>query len=417
MSPGDLARVVKEVISLPSIKSNSLEDITSCIKERSRKKTELDIQIYNTRQKINNLNNEIKRKEKKIQDLEKEEESFKQKNQDQEKDFFLFCYVKEELQKNNICIQDVKQLANIIRIFRDLEFYPQKILNQFSNIENYKLHLQKIDEELKVKGIVLKNLETRLSMYKEEISPHHIMEVALMDLANIGFGLPDFEKFISVIQEIADENQIDTQEVKAILFRLLDEYRDISLLEKLKLEKQNENSLLDENLQSKRDTIKAQPQLFSTLNYLLKNGFTGDHLLSVLILFKKDHLNRKPSNNKEYLNGLSKDLDKYYTLQNTLKDMKLKIVIEESRIDELSERKSSIQDFIYLSLMGIYFNHFLLKLLHRQIQKRFIEIFSVDYAYYLIILCCYKTNESSNVSKKRNKNGKKFAKRKKNQEK
>lgn len=146
MSPGDLARVVKEVISLPSIKSNSLEDITSCIKERSRKKTELDIQIYNTRQKINNLNNEIKRKEKKIQDLEKEEESFKQKNQDQEKDFFLFCYVKEELQKNNICIQDVKQLANIIRIFRDLEFYPQKILNQFSNIENYKLHLQKIDE-------------------------------------------------------------------------------------------------------------------------------------------------------------------------------------------------------------------------------------------------------------------------------
>lgn len=63
VSPGDLARVVKEVISLPSIKSNNLEDISSCIKERSRKKTELDIQIYNTRQKINNLNNEIKRKE------------------------------------------------------------------------------------------------------------------------------------------------------------------------------------------------------------------------------------------------------------------------------------------------------------------------------------------------------------------
>jgi hypothetical protein len=277
--------------------------------------------------------------------------------------------------------------------------------------------LQKIDGELKVKGIVLKNLETSLSMYKEEISPHHIMEVTLMDLANMGFGLSDFEKFNSVIQEIADENQIDTQQVKAILFRLLDEYHDISLLKKLKLEKQNENSLLDENIQSKRDTIKAQPQLFSILNDLLKNGFTEDHLLSVLILFKKDYLNTKPSNNKEYLNGLSKDLDKYHTLQNTLKGLKLKIVIEESRTDELSERKSSIQDFIYLSLMGIYFNHVMVKLQHRHIQKRFIEIFSALYSYYLIILCYYKTNESSNVSKKRNKNGKKFAKRKKNQEK
>lgn len=67
--------------------------------------------------------------------------------------------------------------------------------------------------------------------------------------------------------------------------------------------------------------------------------------------------------------------------------------------------------------MGIYFNHVLIKLQHRQIQKRFIEIFSAHYAYYLIILCCYKTNESSIVSKKRNKNGKKFAKRKRNQEK
>ncbi len=106
-----------------------------------------------------------------------------------------------------------------------------------------------------------------------------------MDLADMGFGLLDFQKLNSVIQEIADENQIDKQQVKAILFRLLAEYHEISRLEKLKLEKQNENSLLDQNIQSKRDTIKAQPQLFSILNYLLKNGFTEDHLLSVLILF------------------------------------------------------------------------------------------------------------------------------------
>lgn len=38
VSPGHLARVVKEIISLPNIKSNNLEDITSCITERSRKR-------------------------------------------------------------------------------------------------------------------------------------------------------------------------------------------------------------------------------------------------------------------------------------------------------------------------------------------------------------------------------------------
>jgi hypothetical protein len=147
------------------------------------------------------------------------------------------------------------------------------------------------------------------------------------------FDSSDFKRLYLVIQEIADDYGTDKGQVKTMLFRLLDESHDLFRLQKEKAEKHDEISVLDKEIASSRDIISAQPQVISIFKCLLENGLTEDQILSILNIFKKDLLKTRPCNTKEYLESLSKDLEKYQSVKNTLRSLDMKIWIKKSQVD------------------------------------------------------------------------------------
>ncbi|MGB9167828.1 MAG: hypothetical protein WCB31_02765 [Nitrososphaeraceae archaeon] len=152
---------------------------------------------------------------------------------------------------------------------------------------------------------------------------------------------------------------------------------------------------------------------------MLENGLTEDQILSILNIFKKDFLKTRPCNTKEYLEGLSKDLEKYKSVKNTLRSLDMKILIKKSQVDRLSKDKCHLVSFIYSSVIAIYLHYILLKLRNTRMQKRSIEILSAQYVWYLLLFY-YVIKEGTITSKTRikakNKNVKKILKRKKNQD-
>ncbi len=420
--PQDLARLVKEINSLQRISYHSINDIPKIIKERLGEKRKLDFQIYKKRNEINNLNDEKVRREKDIEDLQNQYESCRQKNKDQEKNFLLLEDMKDELQKNNIPIQFLKPMINLMTTFRnDFNFHPMKIFDAFINIGNYQLYCKDKNNELKEIDSRVKRSEAMLARIVEDISSYQIKELAQIELENMEFDSSDFKRLYQVIQKIADDYGRDKGQVKTILFGLLYEIRDLFRLQKMKVEKQDEISVLDKDITSKRDILSAQLKVFSIFKFLLENAVTEDQILSMLNVFIKDFQNQKtrPSNINEYLEGLSKDLEKNQTVKNTLRSLNFKVVFEESKINRLSTYKSNLESFIYLSVIAIYIHYILLKLRNRQMQKRSIEILSGQYVWYLLLFY-YVTKASTIISKTRinakNKNGKKIAKRKKNKD-
>ena len=416
----DVARLVKEINSLQRISYDSINDIPKRIKERQHEKLGLDIQIYQKRNEIIDLDNEKERKEKDIQDLKNDYESFREKNKHQEKDFLLFEDMKDELQKNNIPIQFLKPMINLMTTFRnDFKFHPMKIFNAFLNIENYQLYCDDKNEELKELDSRIKRSEAMLAMYKEDISSYQIKESAQIELENMEFDLSDFKRLYLVIQEIADDYGTDKGQVKTMFFRLLNESRDLFRLQKEKAEKQYEISVLDKEISTSRDIKSAQPEVISIFKCLLENGLTEDQILSILNIFKKDFLKTRPCNTKEYLEGLSKDLEKYKSVKNTLRSLDMKIWIKKSQVDRLSKDKCHLESFIYSSVIAIYLYYILLKLQNTRMQKRAIEILSAHYVWYLLLFY-YVIKESTITSKTRikakDKNGKKNSKGKKNQD-
>jgi len=99
VQPYQVAKLIKEIKAFPEI--NSIKEIPGYIKERSREKRKLDMEIYFAKRDLENLNRETVSKKIEIQNLQKDLESFKEMNRNEQKDFLLFRDLKNELEKNN----------------------------------------------------------------------------------------------------------------------------------------------------------------------------------------------------------------------------------------------------------------------------------------------------------------------------
>jgi len=93
-----------------------------------------------------------------------------------------------------------------------------------------------------------------------------------------------------------------------------------------------------------------------------------------------------PYGDSTYLERLSKDLNKYPTVRDTLKGLHIKILIKKSHIHKLTEAKSNLQSFLFSLVITIYFYSILLNA-QIQIQKNLRILLIRDFNYLLPLLC------------------------------
>ena len=325
--------------------------------------------------------------------MQKDLESFKEMNRNEQKDFLLFKDLKNELEKNNISIQNFEQLINIITIFKnDFKYQPSKILNEFSGIQEYRRQRDNKNIELNNLEWNIQKLRSDADFYKLRISGYQLEELALLDLQNMGFNLADLKKLYLSLQYVAQKYSIDVKEAKTKFFKFVDKFQDLFSLETKIGEKETESDILDQKIISNREILKGQPETLSVLKCLVDTGFDENNILSVFQIFKKDFLKRYPIYLKTYLQDLSKDLDKYINVKNSLKNLHVQELLMKCRVDKLSVEKSHIENFIYSSFIVFYFMHISISIQHARMQKRFTEYLVLQYVVYLFFYNIVKKN-------------------------
>ncbi|HJU58492.1 MAG TPA: hypothetical protein VJ583_01980 [Nitrososphaeraceae archaeon] len=141
---------------------------------------------------------------------------------------------------------------------------------------------------------------------------------------------------------------------------------------------------------------------------MVNAGLNEKNILTAFNISKTDLCNNMPFDNRTYLEGLSKDLDKYKTVRDTLQGLNTKILLEKSHIDKLALDKTNLEAFLFTLIITIYYYSFLL---NRQIQiqkkPRILLIYNFNYLPLLFIVKIPKQLIRSKFNIDKNNNNKK----------
>src|SRR5919112_1942351 len=339
LEPVNIARLVKVINAFPDI--NSLNDIPKYIHKRRQEKIKLD-------KDINFKKHEIDRKRKEIQDLKDDLESFGKEIREEKKEFLLFKDAKSELKKNDIDIHILEPLIHVIIIFQEMNFSPLTILSEFSDIKAYRDLVENKDREIKERELHIQDLKIISDNYEKEIASNETMVLSIKQLENLGFDASDINNLGITLSELSRKYGLNKNEIKTRFFRCMNYYfKDLLPLQQDIWKKRNEVSILDSEISSRRKVIEeSQPIVFSILQNLVNTGLNEYNILMALNIFKTDLCNKMPYGDRTYLERLSKDLDKYKTVKDTVKS--------------LNTKKSNLEVFLFSLIITIYFYSILL---------------------------------------------------------
>ena len=420
--PADIIRVVKFINAYPE-EINSLNDIPKNIEKRRQEKTKLDADIFYKKLEIQKLDHEKERKRKEIQDLQDDLEAFRKKTQNEKKDFLLFKNVKEELKKHSIDIHLLEPLIDVIKIFDDMNFRPLTILSEFSDRNAYRDLVEHKDIEIKQRELHIQDLKDICDNYEMKISLNEPIVQSLKQMEDLGFTASDIKNLHLIFSEISKKYRLNKKEIKIRFFRCMNYYfNDLLTLQQDIFEKQNEVTILDDEISLKRKIIKeSQPIVFSILQNLINTGLNEHDILMVFKVFETDLCNNMPYGDRTYLERLSKDLNKYPSVRDTLEGLNNKILLKKSYIEKLAIVKSNLEAFLFSLVITIYFYSTILNSQQVQVQKNFIKrILLIGILnYYVLPLFFIVIKEPKNfvrskfkIVKKNNNNNKKRRKEK-----
>jgi FMN phosphatase YigB (HAD superfamily) len=420
--PADIARLAKVINDYPEINS-SLNDIPKYIKKRRQEKIKLDTTIYSKNQEIEKLDQEKDMKRKEIQDLQDDFDSLRKEMQNEKKDFLLFKNIKEELKKHGIFIHMLEPLIDVIKIFSEMHFKPLVILSEFSDIKAYRDLVENKDREVKELESHIQDLKAISDNYEMKIVSNEPMVQSLKKLENLGFDAFDIKNLERTFSDISKKYNLNKTEIKIKFYRYIDRLYTLLTLEQDILEKTDKLSIMNNEISSGRKIIeKSQPIVFSILQNLLNGGLNEHDILLALKIFKTDLCNNMPFGDITYLEALSKDLDKYKTVRDTLKGLDTKILLKKSYIDKLTLVKTNLETFLFSLIITIYYYSVLLNVqILVQTKLRILLIYKFNY---LPLVCIVKSpkilnrskfkrernynNTNNNKNKKRGKNKKDF---------
>jgi hypothetical protein len=152
---------------------------------------------------------------------------------------------------------------------------------------------------------------------------------------------------------------------------------------------------------------------------LVSAGLNENEILVAFNIFKRDLCKNMPYGDRTYLERLSKDLNKYLTVRDTLQGLNTKILIKKSSIEKLAVFKSKLEAFLFSLVITIYYYSIIINA-QVQIQKNLRIVLLISNFNYLPLLCIvtkpknyvrskFKIEQNNNKKKrkeKETKNGK-----------
>jgi hypothetical protein len=312
-----------------------------------------------------------------------------------------------------------------------MNFRPLTILSEFSDRNAYRDLVENKDREIKQRESRIQDLKAICDNYEMKIKSNETIVQPLKELEDLGFNASDIKNLHLIFSEISKKYGLNRKEIKIRFIRCMNYYfNDLLTLQQDIFEKQNQVTILDDEISLKRKIIKeSQPILFCILQNLINTGLNEHDILMVFKFFETDLCNNMIYYNRTYLERLSKDLNKYPTVRDTLEGLNDKILLKKSHIDKLALVKSNLEAFLFSLVITIYFYSILLNMQQVQIQKNLIKkillvcvlnYFLLSHFFFVIkgpkksVRSRFKRqeNNNNNNNKKRRRKGKTVTKRK-----
>ena len=272
ISPEQIGIYIQEIVLLshlvipskiPQFLENKRKEIEAIENESIQKRQELLELDKEVTQAQNRLDNLLEREKISIETIEWQDN------------------IKQELEKEGIPVDDLQLLVQCVKGIKKKNYDPRQVVFQYSDYNE----LNKIVEALEISkekgGRELQDIESRLSLLKNEINKNSLKLDKIGQLEKIGFGLQELKILDSTLKEIALENDLENDLVVQKFFSDLTEYEKTTGFRNLLEKNVQENNRLNEQIAITRANLSAHKFLGPILQNLLNKNVTEKDIMDI----------------------------------------------------------------------------------------------------------------------------------------
>ena len=262
--------------------------------------------------------------------------------------------IKQELEKEGIPVDDLQLLVQCVKGIKKKNYDPSQVVLQYSDYNG----LNKIIEALEISkekgGIELQDIESKLSLLKNEINKNSLKLDKVGQLEKIGFGLQELKILDSTLKEIALENDLENDLVLQKFFSDLTEYEKTTGFRNLLEKSVEENNHLNQQIEIARGNLSAHQFLGPILQNLLNKNVTEKDIMDINAILSlgggSDYFTRDNFDKQ----SLIQDIEKYKTIKQSLsfleeqnKDLEKETIKLEKDKEKLEKYMSFYMSFLH----------------------------------------------------------------------
>ena len=215
ISPEQIGIYIQEIVLLshlvipskiPQFLENKRMEIEAIENESIQKRQELVELDKEVTQAQNRLDNLLEREKISIETIEWQDN------------------IKQELEKEGIPVDELQLLVQCVKGIKKKNYDPRQVVLQYSDYNELNKIVKALEISKEKEGIELQDLQSRLSLLKNEINENSLKLDKIEQLEKIGFGLQELKILDSTLKEIALENDLENDLVIKKFFSDLTEY-------------------------------------------------------------------------------------------------------------------------------------------------------------------------------------------------
>jgi hypothetical protein len=326
-------KIISYLKDLPQFSENmSLSKISEYIEQKANEKRSLEKDIENMRTQIQTLEQEKSYSEE-LRDNAVQNEKMTTA------DLHWYSNLKTELNKYRIPIDDVPLFAKAVRGIRQYGYDVNKIIAEFSELDFLRRQLEfckKIIPVLENKYVTLNGLCTSLG----EMANFNRQKLSRADeLEQMGFGLKELKLLYNTINEIAEANNVSSDQAVQKFFNDVEEQYDDKLGFESKLDRlRSEFSAVNKELNSSRTAMLAQPLVGPAIQRLFYNGVREQDIIDLSKLFERFRRSESIIDKQ----SLISELEKYGSIESTIQQSNQKLKQLTNEVASLESQRNEL---------------------------------------------------------------------------
>jgi predicted nucleic acid-binding Zn-ribbon protein len=382
--PDKIAYYMDELLKFS--KDMSLSQISDYIKQKTNEKSKLEKDIEDLQEKIKQL------KEEKLAAEELYNASLENGSRTAA---ILAWYVKlkTELDRYKIPLEDVSLFAKAVSRLGQYGYDTDKIMADFSELDFLKRQLQfyrNIIPDLENK---YEKLNEECTSLEQTVNSHRQRSSVYDELEQMGFGLKELKLLWHTITEIAEANNISSEDAVHKFFKDVEEQYDDKLGFESKLDRLRSDAVyFNQEIDSLRSTLRTQPLVGPALQRLFENGIKEQDIIELAIIFGMYSSSHSGSgrggggNNPINKQTLISELNKYGSVKAMMQaldqrndELKNEVASLEAKKTELNNRNHRILSILAFSKQIMYYFKGMVDSLRDEILMRYVTLAYVNY--------------------------------------